>query len=96
MPEVSAKRGQFDRIGCILLDFSFAIALISYRSIHMPFARRLSPLALFLGAMLLISGAQAAELPATPTSPKAWINSDPIDLNKLKGKVVALVFFEEL
>lgn len=56
----------------------------------------LAVLAVVAASLLGSPHAQAVEIPDTPASPKAWINSEPIDLHKLKGKVFALVFYEEL
>lgn len=57
---------------------------------------RLAVLSIVAVSLLWSPKAHAVEIPDTPSLPKAWINSEPIDLHKLKGKVVALVFYEEL
>jgi hypothetical protein len=52
-------------------------------------------LAILLVAIIMGNAPAQAELAQTPTSEKRWINSRPIDLNLVKGKVIALLFFEE-
>jgi hypothetical protein len=43
----------------------------------------------------LHTNSHAEGLPATPDSAASWINSAPMSLSALNGKIVVLYFYEE-
>lgn len=48
-----------------------------------------------LSLALLIGGLAAAHAAAQPQFPDTWVNGKPLTAEAAKGKVVALVFYEE-
>ena len=45
--------------------------------------------------MLLLGAVAAQAVPAFPSSPSAWLNSQPMRSEGLKGKLIIMNFYEE-
>lgn len=46
-------------------------------------------------AVLLLGAVAAQAVPAFPSSPSAWLNSQPMRSEGLKGKLIIMNFYEE-